>query len=641
MLKGTVQAPMTTEGTGAETRNLESLTIEELRDAVLEYQAKNRTLTRENSVLKSEKNRVGLSFRRVPESGSQIQALRDERFPYLEHVPELSYTLSDRRADDVEAGREPSEPTDGNVTLIEAENLAALTALQLTHQGRVDVIYIDPPYNTGSNDFVYNDARTATVADALDKDGNPLSIEDYERTLDGNVRSIGRENPERHSLWLSFMEKRLWLARHLLSDDGIVFVSIDDNEQARLKMLMDEVFGEQNFATQFIWKKGGTGKQTSAFGVREHEYVIAYAKCTEAGYFHTDKKSTVVTLYNNEDEHGRFSLIRLDSKTLGYSKSRDYVIEHNGEQYLPDQPPNKTGVACWRWSKKTLEEKYDELVFKNGFVYTKNYEKEGARPRTILSGDRFGVTRRGKKDLGSVIDSDSFQFPKPIGLVDFLVSIASTNPNATVLDFFAGSGTTAHAVAELNAEDGGSRQCILITHGDENGKNIAEDVTALRMKRVLSGKNWADGKEHDPLPGELNYYRLQFTDTPGNSHRAADFLMDKFTGYVALEQGVVLSSDQPDLEGLTLLTSSKRNVLLVDDDFLLGTPELDEALAQLRDPDRENLLYLPVEEAESYYPNSGWLLKSYPVDYLRSHLSLLTLMKNNKTLLPLPETDKQ
>lgn len=327
--------------------------------------------------------------------------------------------------------------TDTRNAIFIADNLPALQ--ELAAQGELfDVIYIDPPYNTGK-DFVYRD--------------------NYR--LRRQMRS--GSYAEWHSEWLSMLLPRLLLAREVLSTEGFILVSIGEDEVANTRKVLDEVFGEGCFAGQLIWKKAGTGKNDSKYAVVEHEYILCYARTLDNPGFNIDTQGHTTTKYNHEDEKGKYSLVRLDSKTLGYLPSLDFPISApDGTQYWPDQPAGKNHVARWRWGKEKVATHYDELVFRRGFVYTKNYQKVGARPRSILDGERFGVTRTGRRDAEEVMGLEGiFDFPKPVRLIKHLISIAGPK-NARVLDFFAGSGTTAQAVLELNAEDGGSRSFHLV-----------------------------------------------------------------------------------------------------------------------------------------------------------------------------------
>ena len=259
------------------------------------------------------------------------------------------------------------------------------------------------------------------------------------------------------------MLPRLIMARDFLAQHGFIFISIGENEVANLRKVADEVFGEDCFAGQLIWKKAGTGKNDSKYAVVEHEYVLVYAKSPDNPGFNIDLEQATTTKYNHEDHHGRYSLVRLDSKTLGYIPSLDFpIIGPDGHEYRPEQPETQSRVARWRWSKDKVRENFDQLVFRRGFVYTKNYSKSGARPRSILDGERFGVTRTGRKDAEQALGIKGvFDFPKPVRLIKHLIHLGASK-DAIVLDFFAGSGTTGQAVHELNLQDGGNRRFHLI-----------------------------------------------------------------------------------------------------------------------------------------------------------------------------------
>lgn len=247
-----------------------------------------------------------------------------------------------------------------------------------------------------------------------------------------------------------------------MREDGVIFVSIDDNEIYNLRSIMNEVFGETNFIVQFIWKSKSGGANDSRLVAVDHEYVIAYAKNAENLKFNPDKEATVTTNYNLTDENGDYSLDRLDKQSLGYLQSLDFpIIGPDGKVYTVFHKDPENKVARWRWGKETVLRRYDELVFKDGFVYTKNYKKNGAIVRSLLTEERFGRTRTGKTDLASLMPAVPFDNPKPPKLVKFLTQIA-TSKDDMVLDFFAGSGTTAQSVMQVNSEDGGNRKYIMI-----------------------------------------------------------------------------------------------------------------------------------------------------------------------------------
>lgn len=351
----------------------------------------------------------------------------------------------------------PEDSVDWDTTenlYIEGDNLQVLKLLQQGYMGKVKMIYIDPPYNIGS-DFVYKDnfAREQAKEDLesgdIDEDGNR-----YRK----NNRTKGRF----HSDWCSMIYPRLLIARSLLTEDGVIFISIDDNEVHNLRKICDEVFGEGNFIAELIWKKKSGGANDSKFFAIDHEYIFVYAKNIDNLVINIDKNATVTTSYNLKDEKGLYSLYRLDQQSIRYSKSLDYEIkDKEGISYYPKHKDMNNPNATWRWGKETVKERYEELVFKDGFVYTKNYQKEGSIPRSLLIEDRFGRTRTGKTDFTSLFEGAYFSAPKPYKLIQFLLAI-STDENSLILDFFSGSATTAHAVMQLNAEDGGKRKYICI-----------------------------------------------------------------------------------------------------------------------------------------------------------------------------------
>ena len=417
---------------------------------------------------------------------------------------------------DKEHNEKPENAKSKNV-YISGDNLDALKHLLKSKQGQVKCIYIDPPYNTGSDGFVYNDSFGFKVEELASK----LSISENEaqRILDFTKRGSAS-----HSAWLMFMYPRLMLARDLLAKDGVIFISIDDNEQANLKLLCDKVFGEENMVCNLIWKSKSGGANDASSIASDHEYVLCYAKKTSSLVIYNDIEATVSTQYNKEDENGKYALDRLDKQSLGYQASLDFpIIGPDGKEYKVEHKDPKNKKARWRWGKDTVKERYDELVFIYPYVYTKNYEKkDGQKPRTILFDERFGRTRTGSTDLKNVIGNQSlFAYPKPISLLKYLFTITTnSNLHSTILDFFAGSGTTLHATMKLNAEDGGHRQCILVQQR-EGDNNICENVTYERNRRVMCGYTNAKGEQVEGLGGRLKYYRTAFVGKHA-SHNAID-----------------------------------------------------------------------------------------------------------------------
>ncbi|MCR4773083.1 MAG: site-specific DNA-methyltransferase [Prevotella sp.] len=440
--------------------------------------------------------KYGLVWEDKPEEAEE--RLQDE-LPVLEEVKERAL-LSDNSA----------AP---NHILIEGDNLHALTALSYTHAGKIDVIYIDPPYNTGNKDFIYND------------------------------KYVDSEDEFRHSKWLSFMSRRLKIAKKLLSEKGVMFISIDDNEQANLKLMCDEIFGENNFIANFIWKSKSGGANDASSVATDHEYLLLYANNKQNVSIFNDIYATVTTSYNREDEKGKYSLDRLDKQNLGYLESLDFPIEGpDGQIYVVEHKDPNNKKARWRWGKDTVNERYDELVFKFPYVYTKNYQKKGGqKPRTVLFDERFGRTRTGSTELKKIIGNQNiFSYPKPSVLLKFLLSI-SANKKYTILDFFAGSGTTLHATMQLNNEDGGRRQCILVTN---NENNICEDVTYERNKRVINGYTTPKGEQVEGLhDNNLRYYKTNFVGRK-HTNRNMRKLMEASTDMLCIKNDVYKKQDK-------------------------------------------------------------------------------------------------
>lgn len=384
-----------------------------------------------------------------------------------------------------------------NHILIEGDNLEALTALAYTHEGKIDVIYIDPPYNTGNKDFIYNDSF------------------------------VDKEDSYRHSKWLSFMSKRLRIAKQLLSDKGVIFISIDDNEQAQLKLLCDEIFGNNNFITNIIWQSTA-GSNTGNEIVTITEYVLVYTANRSKVHFDGQPPSDDTFKLSDEyvKERGRYTLDKLDRRRVGghYSEALNFPIEMpDGTLRYPGGGKQQNEGWNYLWSKTKVQWGVDNgfIVFKKSknewAVYCKRYQKvdNSNKPvdrttpyRNLITSDLFN-TAQGTAELANIFDIRPFAFPKPSIFVKFLLSsTVITTPNAIILDFFAGSGTTLHATMQLNAEDGGHRKCILVTN---NENNICEEVTYERNKRVINGYSTPKGEEMAGLKNNtLRYYRTSF-----------------------------------------------------------------------------------------------------------------------------------
>ncbi len=458
---------------------------------------------------------------------------------------------------------ENSNPADVKYENIfaEGENLEVLKVLQKSYFGKIKMIYIDPPYNTGNDSFIYPDKFSETKAEYL-KRINDIDDNGY-LMKEGFFRPNSRENGQYHSNWLSMMLPRLYIARNLLRDDGVIFVSIDDNEVHNLRLIMNEVFGEENFVSEFIWKSKSGGANDSRFIANDHEYILCFAKTSENLFLNLDKNATVTTSYNLHDEKGKYSLDRLDKQSLGYIQSLDFPIKDtDGKIYTVQHKNPENKVARWRWGKETVKERFNELVFKDGFVYTKNYQKDGSIPRSLLIEERFGRTRTGKTDFAALFDIAYFTAPKPHKLLEFLIQISTTENNDLILDFFAGSGTTAQAVLELNREDGGNRKFICVQLPEKTdekseaykaGYKTIADICKERIKRVIN-------KIQDEEKGKLDF---ETTETNKNlGFRCFKLVPSNFKQWnTAIETEAELLNQQFDFETPQKTNAKEINML--------------------------------------------------------------------------------
>lgn len=369
------------------------------------------------------------------------------------------------------------DKADGNL-IVEGDNLPALKSLLPQYTGKIDCIYIDPPYNTGEEGWVYNDNVNS-----------PLIKEWI-----GNV--VGKDDLTKHDKWLSMMTPRLKLIRELLSEQGLVFISIDENENYNLRALMNDIFIDTNFLAEFVWQKKYGGGNDSTQIATEHEFVLVYAKDkTKVENWlepHTEK---YLKRYSEEDSVGRYFWDTLERP--GLNNPIEVEIEYKGKKYK---------LLTFR-SQKTIDEGLE-----NGDIRIVEYDKrvsfqfkqrlrEGKKPRSILRDSKeaelngmfelVGSNSYAKKELREYFTDDIFSNPKPTPLIKYLLRF-STSKNSYILDAFAGSGTTAQAVLELNEEDEGNRKFILIQMPEnsekEPKKNIARDITRERVVKVIEKK---------------------------------------------------------------------------------------------------------------------------------------------------------
>ncbi len=391
--------------------------------------------------------------------------------------------------------------------LIEGDNLASLQLLEKTHKGKIDFIYIDPPYNTGNKDFVYGDSFVDNV------------------------------DCYKHSKWLSFMKSRLTIANKLLTNDGAIFISIDDNEQANLKMLCNEIFDENN-TEQYIWclqdKSEGSFVKTAGLTVRkEHEYIIAcFKKSNKRFSRYVGKREFAENLDNNPDNDPR-------GPWFSGNISRNGIKSTTGSKYYTiTNPAGESFTRNWTLSKQEYEEALADkrIYFAKGGAGVPRLKVFANQEALLIQSSLFSdvhTSVTGKNELKQLFNNESpFNFPKPTDLIKRLLQI-STFKNAVILDFFAGSGTTGHAVMKLNAEDGGNRKFILCTN---NENNICRDITYERIKRVINKENYQ---------ASVKYMKVGYLPIDNKLYyEYADELLKHIKELVELENAVDFENNQ-------------------------------------------------------------------------------------------------
>jgi adenine-specific DNA-methyltransferase len=402
--------------------------------------------------------------------------------------------------------------------IIHGDNLEALKSLLPEYEGKIKCIYIDPPYNTGNESWVYNDNVNHPkikkwLGEVVGKDGEDLT---------------------RHDKWLCMMYPRLKLLHKLLADDGAIFISIDDNEQANLKLICDEIFGIRNFLGLITRKQSSGSKNDTGSNkvITTADYILPYKKNTFEFYPYQIKNNKK---FNLKDEDGFFSIRALEMQgggdtlpqrtKMGYSiyyneKTKevkllfDYNLDNNPAYEEENSELSETGFKCyrprkrgieygiWRWGSETFLERFNKnlVYFDKGRVYMKERAVDFVNkfPEALL--DEF-LNTQGTNELKDIFDTKKFDFPKPSELIKFIVTVSS-DKNSIILDSFAGSGTTAHAVLNLNKQDGGNRKFILVEMED-----YANDITAERVKRVAKGYG-TETKKVEGTGGAFDFYEL-------------------------------------------------------------------------------------------------------------------------------------
>ena len=406
----------------------------------------------------------------------------DAPFKVLEH----GYGFAD--------GQQTDEETKSGNKIIHGDNLEALKALLPEYEGKIKCIYIDPPYNTGNENWEYND------------NVNDPKIRKWLNKV------VGKEGEDlsRHDKWLCMMYPRLKLLYKLLATNGAIFISIDDNEQANLRLIMDEIFGSGNFIANMVWQKKFAPQNDSKFIDVGHEYICCYCKSKQDLVFNLlPRTEEMDARYKNPDNDER----GVWTSDNPYRKEfREYayypIVTPTGKEVYP--PPG----SSWRFNK----EEVPRLMSENRLWFGKDGKgsprikrflsevKGGLIPQSLLKHEDVGNTQESKKEIIKIFNEVIFETPKPERLIKKILQIAS-DENSIILDSFAGSGTTAHAVLSLNKQDGGNRKFILvqIDETDKKGKeiNIAETITAERVKRVIKG--YAD---KEGTSGSFDFYEL-------------------------------------------------------------------------------------------------------------------------------------
>ena len=407
--------------------------------------------------------------------------------------------------------KEISTTTGGVNFLLEGDNLHSLRLLEKTHAGRIDLIYIDPPYNTNNKEFIYDDSF------------------------------VDKTDAFRHSKWLSFMHERLLLVKQLLSKNGSIFISIDSNEQAQLKLLCDEIFGEENFVDMISWFKKASPSNDAQYFSNDIEYILVYARDKSVWRPHRlPLNEKQMKYYTNPDNDSRGPW---NSATYTCNKSKEqrpslyYPITnpYTGEEVWPKE------TAVWAYSKEQCEEHIKNNMLFWGVDGKAKYPRfkkflsnhQGVVNRTLWHYDDVNHTQGASAELKS-LDIIGFATPKPTRLIDRIIRIASED-NSIILDFFAGSGTTAHAVLKYNHDHESSNRKFILCTNNEN--NICEEVTYEPIKRVIEGYGDVEG-----IPANLKYYRTDFVSKYSDS--LTDELLDHIKEMIQLEHGINLDGNQ-------------------------------------------------------------------------------------------------
>lgn len=446
--------------------------------------------------------------------------------PVLEDLPELAIKSKSEK------------PTH---LLIEGDNYPALALLNATHSSRIHFIYIDPPYNTGNKDFKYND--------------------DF----------VERDDVYRHSKWLAFMSKRLELAKNLLSEYGIIFVSIGEDEQANLKLLMDSVFGENNFIETFIWESIFRPSNLGKSVRRNSEYVLCYVR---------NKSENFTLAQKSQETQGEPSLTQNNNAPRTLTFPANYVkvkLEDGtykkgkfGEIEMLDDLVVKGGLAIkefringkLKWKQEYLDSEIEKGVTLSiktkSFIpyYRKDYQETILRPTKIIPRDTVGDVLAANAELKRFFGESVFDYPKPTSLIKYLISICELPENPIILDYFAGSGTTGDAVLQLNNEDEGNRQFILVTN---NEQNICEEVTYPRLQKIINGFEDSAGNKIVSKEANLRYLKVESLAKTKNPDEMKIRISEKIVPILCVKE-MVFDEEKSNSKSFSIFKSDKKVV---------------------------------------------------------------------------------
>lgn len=441
--------------------------------------------------------------------------------------------------------------------LIEGDNYHALSVLAYTHRSKIDVIYIDPPYNTGKKDFIYNDYY------------------------------VDSEDRFRHSKWLSFMEKRLKIAKILLKKDGVIFISIDDNELAQLILLCDSIFGEKNFINNFMWLHG-KGKKTKQSRTLQ-QYILCYARNKQILNEWIDTKFANGS-FSNPDNDPRGDWF---SGSISFSEERSN--KEHGNYFTITSPTGISWTRQWQCSKEEMDKYLVERKIYFGLPPEYSNvprlkifpaDTNEIIPNNII--DDVGSTRDAQNELDQIIGKkydgkSKFENPKPIKLIQLLCNITNKQKDILILDFFAGSGTTGHAILDLN-KDGGNRKFILCTNnGDDKSEHrIATDICFPRIKNIMQGYVSSRGKNISGLGGNLKYLKTDFVKLEKSTDSLKQKIVDASTEILCLKENTFLTvSDNYSKNRIKIFHNSDKYTAILFDLFYLDN--FIEELKKLKD----------------------------------------------------------